>query len=201
MNITIKNPSKLPLIDITKCQSTQGDLKDLTKKNAEKLKNSIVRQGFIAPIAVWIDKKSNIYYLVDGHQRQRVFKLFNFEPRQVPYIEIPAKDINEAAEILLQISSQYGKITADGIQEFLYNYKLEDIDIIGSINFDALPSLDAMLDKPEDDYDDDDKEHIEFDATKGVVHISMSTKDYEKVKSDLDLLFETHNIRNHIKET
>lgn len=62
----------LPKIGIADLLPIQGDLKDLSKANYTKLKNSIFHRGFFAPVFTWLDPASQKRYLLDGHQRQRV---------------------------------------------------------------------------------------------------------------------------------
>ena len=47
----------------------QGNLKDLTDENFERLKAEILDEGFIAPFFIWV--KDGEKWLLDGHQRQR----------------------------------------------------------------------------------------------------------------------------------
>lgn len=134
----VHNPNNLPTIPIADLLPTQGDLKDLTEKNYEKLKNTIIRRGFSYPVYVWEDDKG-VLHLLDKHQRQRVLTTEGWnEP--IPYLKVPAKDLQEAMARLLEITSQYATITQEGIDEFIGKYELNEAEVYESTSFDALTS-------------------------------------------------------------
>jgi len=132
----VHNPNNLPTIPIADLLPTQGDLKDLTEVNYIKLKNVIQRRGFSYPVYVWEDN-DKILHLLDGHQRQRVLNREGWnEP--IPYLKVPAKDLQEAMARLLEITSQYATITQEGIDEFIGKYELNDAEVYEATSFDAL---------------------------------------------------------------
>ncbi len=125
MEITIKNPSNLPLIDYRKIKPLQPDsYKDLTKKNFEKLGNSIKRHGWISPFVLWQDGED--FYTTDGHQRLRWLNKTQPETVEYPYLLIEAADKKEAAEILLAWDSRYGTNTQEGLEEFVATFEVDD---------------------------------------------------------------------------
>lgn len=130
----VHNPSKLPTIDYRKVKPLQGNLKDLTEENYAKLKNVLEKDGFIVPLFLW--KRGDNYYLIDGHQRHRVLTSEDYQPHEVPYVEIEAKDEADAKKKLLRISSQYGTITQEGYDEF--SADLPEAELVETVNFDAL---------------------------------------------------------------
>lgn len=135
MSFKVHNPNNLPTIPIADLLPTQGELKDLTEKNYNKLKNVILRRGFSYPVYVWEDKEG-LLHLLDGHQRQRVLTTEGWnEP--IPYLKVPAKDLQEAMARLLEITSQYATITQEGIDEFIAKYELQEADVYESTSFDA----------------------------------------------------------------
>jgi len=138
MNLEIKNPNDLPLLSIKELIPTQGELKDLTEANYNKLKLSFEKHGFIFPISIWQDGDKN--YLIDGHQRQRVITK-EYGDVEVPIIKIPAKDIKEAAEILLKVTSQYGTITQEGLDTYIATYELPEAEIYEATHYDAISYL------------------------------------------------------------
>lgn len=141
---TIHNLSELPMIDYRSVRPLQGTLKDLTKANYKKLLSALKKRGFTVPLMLWRNIKDGEFYLLDGHQRQRVMLAENLNDDGsylVPYIEIPATSEQEAKEQLLEIASQYGTITIEGLEEFAFDMKLEDLDVA----FDAI-DLDKYLD-------------------------------------------------------
>lgn len=135
----IKNPNNLPLIDYRTLKPLQGDLKDLTEKNYQKLKHVLEKRGFEIPFFVWHDGTD--YYILDGHQRQRVMMTEDMHDDgsyEVPYVEIKADNRQEAMAKLLEISSQYGTITQEGFDWFIMTAELPEAEVIESVNFDAL---------------------------------------------------------------
>lgn len=138
MEIKVENPNNLPMAKVADLIPTQGDLKDLHTDNFNKLKESFEKHGFIYPIAVWRDKDK--LWMLDGHQRHRV--LTTIAPDiEVPIIEIPAASLQDAAEILLKITSQYGTITQEGLDAFIAAYKLPEAELYQAVHYDALPLL------------------------------------------------------------
>jgi DNA modification methylase len=132
MEIKIFNPNNLPVIDYRAVKPLQGELKDLTEANYNKLKNVLIKRGFKVPLFIWrvpmaesaimedIYQAGPVYdyWLMDGHQRQRVMIKENMQPYEVPYILIEADTEAEAKAQLLEISSQYGTITQEGFDQF-----------------------------------------------------------------------------------
>ncbi len=98
----------------------QGGLKELSDANFEKLKQSILRHGITFPFFVWQSDGNN--YILDGTQRDRVLTRMAEEGYEIPPLScalIQAKDRKEAAEKILLISSQYGKMTNNSLEDFL----------------------------------------------------------------------------------
>lgn len=126
----------LPTIDYRQVENFQGDLKVLDKENYLKLRNSIVSQGLLAPFYIWLNPSNKLLYLIDGHQRKRMFTLENVEPYLIPYVMVPGKTASEAKMNLLAISSQYGTITDSGFKKF--SFDIPEVWIKETINFDAL---------------------------------------------------------------
>ena len=120
----VSNPNNLQLIDYRELIELQpNSFKDLSEKNFDKLTNSFKIHGFITPYFVWKDKDK--HYILDGHQRTRVLSRLEPNGLEVPYIEVEAKNKKEAAKKLLAIDSRYGKRTAEGEQEFLDIFEIE----------------------------------------------------------------------------
>lgn len=143
MTISISNPSNLPLIDYRTVKPLQGGLKDLSDQNYAKLKNVLIKRGFRVPLFLWHFPQSfegieSAYYLMDGHQRQRVMIKEDMQPYEVPYILIEAESLSAAKAQLLEISSQYGRIQQDELDTF--TAELPDADL-ADLSFDALPDF------------------------------------------------------------
>jgi len=130
-------------LDLANLTPLQGDLKELTGVNFEKLKQSILKHGITFPFFVWQSEDKN--YILDGTQRDRVLKRMAEEGYEVPALPcalIQAKNRKEAAEKILLISSQYGRVTDEGLYEFL---STNDLDFGELEPLLELPALD--LDK------------------------------------------------------
>ena len=140
--ICIKNPNNLLTIDYHKLKILQGDLKTLSKENLKKLCNSIKRYGYFIPAFVW--RTNTDLWILDATQRFHALEQLEnegYKIPEIPYIEIEAKDRNDAAEKLLQITSRYGEINPK--TTFLKDF---DIDI-SFINDIEIPELDIKLDE------------------------------------------------------
>ena len=126
IEIKCKGADTLP---IDRILEFQGELKELSKENEKKLRNSILKFGFIAPLFVWDDKGE--WRLLDGHQRLKTLLKMREEGYDIPmlpvdYIEADSEE--DAKRKLLHISSQYGEFTADGFENFTFGLDgFEDI--------------------------------------------------------------------------
>lgn len=132
----VNNPENLPTAPISEMNESQGELKYLSKDNYNKLKNAIEENGFDVPVYVWEDENKK-KWLLDGHQRKHVLTNEGWDS-PVPYLRIQAPDMKTAMKRLLQITSQYGTITQEGIDEFIAKYELPEIEIFDTVNFDGI---------------------------------------------------------------
>jgi len=73
------------LVEIDELRELQGELKELTEENYQKLRGRIAEQGFSAPLFVWGRGKRP--FIIDGHQRVRTLKRMRDEGWKVPSIE------------------------------------------------------------------------------------------------------------------
>lgn len=145
----VLNPNKLPTAPISELQATQGDLKFLSKENYDKLKSTIEKHGFDMPVTVWIDSQGD-KWLLDGHQRKHVLETEGWnEP--IPYLVIKAPNMQTAAERLLQITSQYGTITQEGLDEYIAKFELPEMEIKELTNFDSIFDFPMMSPEPEEE--------------------------------------------------
>src|SRR5258705_11507005 len=113
-------------IDLAELIPLQGELKELSDVNFEKLKQSILKHGITFPFFIWQNGGEN--YILDGTQRDRVLKRMAEEDYKIPPLPcalIEAKNRKEAAEKILLISSQYGRVTDEGLYEFLSTNDLD----------------------------------------------------------------------------
>ena len=130
----------------------QGELKERSAGDVEKIIKSIKKHGFSFPFFVWKnDGKNNV---LDGHGRLLALKQMAAAGEEIPALPcvyISAKNEAEAKEKLLKLNSQYGHMTADSVAAFLGDIK---------IDFDELALPDGVLDlgklEPEETKDDDE---------------------------------------------
>lgn len=125
---------QLPHVSVTALVSLQDNLKDLTSREYNKLKKSLLEEGVFVPFFAW--DNSGVYYILDGHQRDRVFINEGWEI-DVPVVWVECKDLEHAKKRLLLISSQYGRITQEGWDNFTFD--LDEDWIQETVYFDALP--------------------------------------------------------------
>jgi hypothetical protein len=125
-------------IELDKIITIQGQLKELSDENFNKLKNQILKQGFAAPFFLWSDNGK--MKCLDGTQRYRVLTVLREEGYTIPplpYVEIEAANEKQAAEKLLSFVSQYGKTTNDGLYEFMHEFEL-DKDVFNNLEIPEL---------------------------------------------------------------
>jgi hypothetical protein len=128
------------LVALDELNTLQGRLKDLTDKNYNKLKASILKHGFSFPIFMWIDA-NGMRWVVDAHQRKRVLtRMRDTEGYIIPPLPaaiIFAKHRKEAKEKLLAQESHYGKTTEEGLYEFMNEegFELNPAELIEEVTF------------------------------------------------------------------
>ena len=142
--------ASLDHLPVTELEPFQGDLKELTTREYKKLRKSLLDNGIIVPFFVWCN--NGRYFTLDGHQRCRVFDHEGWDI-DVPVIFISADNEQDAKQKLLVISSQYGKVTQEGWDDFTFD--LDDSWIQNTVNFDALPFVfgDFTEEEPEESKD------------------------------------------------
>lgn len=137
MNIFVNpNLNDLPTIDYRALEEVQGNLKTLSKENYDKLRNSLTTQGQLAPFFLWINPENDKRIIVDGHQRNKLFRLEKATPFERPYLLVPGDTLEDAKKACLSISSQYGTITEQGFNEFTFDFPADWLQ--NTIHFDAL---------------------------------------------------------------
>jgi len=105
----------------------QGNLKTMSRADFDKLKRSILTYGWVAPVFVW-----NKVEILDGHGRLRVLgellkQGYTIDP--IPVVDIDANSRKEAAQILLQINSNFQKVTDDGLYEYMSAMEIQAEDL------------------------------------------------------------------------
>ena len=147
-------------IQLNELTEFQGELKERSAGDVEKIIKSIKKHGFSFPFFVWKnDGKNNV---LDGHGRLLALKQMAAAGEEIPALPcvyISAKGEAEAKEKLLKLNSQYGHMTADSVAAFLGDIK---------IDFDELALPDGVLDlgklEPEETKDDDEAPAVDEDG-------------------------------------
>jgi site-specific DNA-methyltransferase (adenine-specific) len=96
-------------------------LKD-RNRNVKKLINSIKKSGWSYPVFVWQD------FVIDGAGRKvavQNLKKEGYELPEIPVVDIEAKNLKEAKQKALEVSSQYGEITKESFIEFTEDLELD----------------------------------------------------------------------------
>lgn len=163
----------LPHMAIGELVALQGELKELSEREYSKLKKSLLEEGVFVPFFAWND--DGTYYILDGHQRDRVFLNEGWEI-DVPVVWVECRDREHAKKRLLLISSQYGKITMEGWDSFTFD--LDEDWLQETTYFDALPYV----------FEDWAKEQTESDRiedTPSELPGAAALKPYMNFQSDL----------------
>lgn len=138
---------KMESINWKELKPFQGNLKDLSVENYEKLKISILKNGLSFAKHVWKDEKG-IINILDGHQTVRCLEKMEQEGYSVPLIPcvfVNADSYKQAKEKLLAITSQYGTITDQGLYEYLAESGINWRDAVESFTFDSIDFNDFAM--------------------------------------------------------
>ena len=120
---------------------TQKNLKSLSKENFEKLRKSIIKNGFFFPIGIW--DHDGVLKLLDGHQRLLTLKELRNEGYIIPLVpvfRVYASDEKQARDMLFHSVSQYGQVEKQGLYELMIDWEM-GIDDLGSFEL-PISSLD-----------------------------------------------------------
>jgi site-specific DNA-methyltransferase (adenine-specific) len=117
----------------------QGNLKDLSEENYERFKNELFELGFSSPFHFWVNPEDNKKYILDGHQRHRVLTKLKEEgvsiPAKLPAIQVFADSFKQAKKKVLALTSAFGKMSDQGLYEFMSDAELSIDEIKTSFNF------------------------------------------------------------------
>ncbi len=135
IKIACKGADSLP---VGSFEHFQGGLKTLDKEDFVKGVESIVKLGFSFPVCVWRNGKNR--KIIDGHQRLHVIQQMLKDGWTLPGGKLPvswveAKDEKEAKAKVLAATSQYGRMTYEGLYEFIETAGLKINDIVALTRF------------------------------------------------------------------
>lgn len=136
---------KRGFVDWRKANWVQPDgLKFRVKEKIEKLKKSLLDNGFLsAMIACELKRK---VYILDAHHRQLALMELESEGRKVPdrmpvdFIDV--KDIDEAKQIVLILSSKYADFHDDALAEYIESITMSDGQFDQLLSTVELPGID-----------------------------------------------------------
>ena len=127
--VKVKCDSK-DFLELDDLSEFQGNLKARDDGDFEKIAKSIKKHGFSFPFFVW--KKGKANWVLDGHGRLGALRRMAAEGEKVPplpVVYVKCKDEAEAKELLLKLNSQYGKMTAESVKEFIGDLEIEVEDL------------------------------------------------------------------------
>lgn len=163
---TIENKVKsLKTTDVQTFLSWEfNTLKD-KNRDVTNLKNAL-KKGWSFPIIIW----QGHGYVIDGAGRRKAVEELVKEGYKfdgIPYVEIEAKDLTEAKQKALEVSSQFGDITKASFLDFMG----DDMDAVdwGSIALDV--EYDDFLKEPEDEDDEVPEVPFEAQSQRGDIYI------------------------------
>lgn len=192
--IACKGATKLPLDTILEFQ---GELKELSKESYGKFKDQLLELGFSEPISVW-DSDGKMYCL-NGHQRLRTLKAMREEgyviPQELPVNLVEAKSLKEAKKKVLALTSQYGRITEEGLYEFANKAGISFEDLKSSFR---LPEID--FDKFEKSYGSGEESLSEDEINDYSKKIKAPIYEPRGEKPKIDDLYDFSKTEKLIKE-
>lgn len=115
---------------LSELEEFQGNLKERENADFEKIERSIKKHGFSFPFFVW--KHDGINHVLDGHGRIGALNRMvagGEEIPPLPVVYVHCKDEKEAKEILLKLNSQYGRMTAESVRDFIGDIEINIDDI------------------------------------------------------------------------
>lgn len=117
--IKINNPHNLPTLTLEELKGYEvNKLKDTTKRNVGDLKQTLIKDGLLMPIAIWQKGK----FVTDGAQRLHALSMLEYEGWKVagvPYFIVEAESRKEAKKQAMLISSRYAPITEESAADYL----------------------------------------------------------------------------------
>jgi site-specific DNA-methyltransferase (adenine-specific) len=149
MEVKCKTQHTLPLEELTEFQ---GNLKERDSVDVGKIIKSIRKHGFSFPFFVW--NHDAINHVLDGHGRLLALKQMAKDGENIPELPIvyvDCRDESDAKELLLKLNSQYGKMTAESIKDFLGDLKIDFTELAIPDGFLDLSVLEEEKEKSDDD--------------------------------------------------
>lgn len=153
-------------------EDENGQLKELHKSGAARLKRGIMSFGFDFVFSLFVLPDGS-EWLGDGHGRINLFSMqwpINTKGEKIyefPCVRYPVKDKKEAARRLLHLTSQQNKVTQEGIDWMKATYEISDFEYDSFVNFDGV--FDYGEEEPEEPKAKEDNYEEPDDITVDVV--------------------------------
>ena len=129
MNIKVTADNSYKRIPRGELHAFQGELKELQREEYDQLKSLIQEEGFFEPVEVWTDGEGK-HWIIDGHQRLSVCDREGWElDGDVPTRPMPAENREHAAKRLLALNSRFGRMTGQGLYEYMHDFGISMDDL------------------------------------------------------------------------
>jgi len=142
----------------------QGNLAELSKQDFERLRKSLISEGFTYAISVWENPDTGEKKLLDGHARVRTCKHLveddGFVVEPLPAVIVQAASERAARKKLLLGRSEYHKTTKQGLYEFLHESSIEVAEVKDVVKFSTLDMDDFVTEFYGDDNPTDPSEDL-----------------------------------------
>ena len=167
-----------------------NQLKDNSNRDISRLKNSILRNGFIAPFDCW--KGGNKPFVLDGSGRYLALLQLETEGIEIPALPvlfIDANNLKQAKLYALQRSGTNGQITQASLADFTSTeFEIEELKELAMQEL-SLSSLDYMILNLDNEITPTEKEINLPDNERGFLSqsFSLSLRQDSLVKSAISL--------------
>lgn len=167
----IQEDYKIIEIDYRIPKGIQGEFKTLSFEEEQKLVQSYkTMKIFRPPLTVWRSSENSkeVFYLVDGHQSQKVFKKHNAKINGgyiIKALEIVASSLDEAKEKLLIFNSEYGEKNMQGFWKFTEGMDLDKIKLTTSFKIEQMTMPKMVMDFQQRKVQEDRAKNIFIPAT------------------------------------
>ena len=173
-------------LELDELSDFQGNLKERGDADFEKIQKSIKKHGFSFPFFVW--KKGKTNFVLDGHGRLGALRRMAAGGETIPplpVVYVKCKDEAEAKEILLKLNSQYGKMTAESVKDFLGDLEIdfENLALPGGF-LDLKVEFDDLETREPDETNLSDP-NFNYNSQYGVIVMCKGEEDQENVYNKL----------------
>lgn len=125
------------LVPYEKLEAFQQDIKHLDKLRYEKLRKSVLDNGFSFTVHVW--KNRGKHHIIDGHQRiftvGQLVKNEGYKCPPLPVSFVQAKNFAEAKRKVLAGASQYGTFDESALAKYLEENDIPYDEVVAAFDF------------------------------------------------------------------